>query len=210
MNEILEEAAIFKLSYGLFFLGSKYDSKENVCVVNTVSQVTESPLRVSVTVLKTNLTAEMINASKLFTVGVIGENAELADVAHFGQQSGRDCDKLSIRNYQLDSQGIPIYNKGCISQLSANVVQTIDLDTHYMFIAEIYEAKVLNDDDAPMTYAMYRAKKSGKSVSSAPKSDAWQCSICHYVYDGDTPFEELPDDYICPVCKQPKSAFKKV
>lgn len=208
MNDLIQEEALFKLSYGLFFLGSKAGEKSNVCVVNTVSQLTQTPLRISVTVLKSNFTAEIINTTKLFTVGVMGENTLLEDVANFGQQSGRDTDKLKGFNYQLDSRGIPVYTKNCIAQMSAEVIETIDLDTHYLFIADIYEAKTLSDD-MPITYADYRVKKAGGTAAKKQSDSAWQCSICHYVYDGDIPFEDLPDDYVCPVCGQPKGVFKK-
>lgn len=210
----MDETAIFKLSYGLFYLGSKADGKENVCVVNTVAQVTQEPLRVSVTVLKGGCTHDLITKSGAFSVGIMGLNVSLDDVAHFGQVCGFDTDKLAGYAYETDVLGNPLYSKGCIASLSCKVIQTVDLGTHTLFIADLIDAKNLSSDE-PLTYAGYRDLKAGKKPvvkngSSQEESSTWQCTICHYVYDGDIPFEDLPDDYVCPVCGKPKSAFVRI
>ena len=108
--------------------------------------------------------------------------------------------------------GNPVYMKNCAAVLSASVTEQIDLGTHMLFVGEVKDAAVLTDK-TPITYAEYRARKAGKAPASAKaeeKAAVYQCSVCHYVYDGDIPFEELPDDYICPICKQPKSVFVKM
>lgn len=214
----MDSSAVFKLSYGVFFLGTEFNSQQNICVVNTVAQVTQEPLRLSVTVLKTNLTAELIAKSKKFSVGVMGEDVSLDDVAHFGQLSGRDTDKISSYDCKSDMLGSPLYSKGCIASLCGKVTEVIDLDTHYLFIADLVDAEVLSDKE-PITYNEYRAMKSGSyrkkssdtdsATDEGDKKDTWQCTVCHYIYDGEIPFEDLPDDYICPVCKKPKSVFVK-
>lgn len=210
----LNENAVFKLSYGVFFLGTEYQGKKNICVVNTVAQVTQEPLRLSVTVLKANFTAELIKKAMKFSVGVMGENVSLDDVAHFGQQSGRDVDKITSYDCKVDMLDNPLFDKGCIASLCAKVTEVIDLDTHYLFIADLVDAEVLSDDK-PITYNEYRDMKAGKYKKSSPEEDkteqaTYQCTVCHYVYDGDIPFEDLPEDYICPVCKKPKSVFVKL
>lgn len=208
----MDESAIFKVSYGVFFLGTEHHGKKNICVVNTVAQVTQEPLKLSVTVLKTNLTAELINQSKKFSVGIMSEKVPLEDVEHFGQQSGRNIDKISDYDCTDDVLGNPLFTKGCNASLCGRVIDTIDLGTHYLFIADLVDAANLSEDK-PITYNEYRAMKAGtyhQSESTQEKKDVFQCTVCHYVYDGDIPFEELPDDYICPVCKKPKSVFVKL
>lgn len=208
----MQDDAVFKISYGLFFLGSEFEGNKNICVVNTVAQITQEPLKISVTVLKTNLTAELIFKSKKFSVGVMDHSANLDDIAHFGQQSGKNVDKLIDMDCSLDVLNNPVFKNGCNASLTGAVTDVVDLGTHYLFIADLKDAAILSDKPS-LTYADYRAMRSGtfnKSDADSKTNDTWQCSVCHYVYDGETPFEDLPDDYICPVCKKPKSVFKKV
>ena len=207
----MDNTAIYRIPYGLYYLGTSNGAKQNICVVNTVAQVTDTPQRISVTVLKTNLTCEMIAASGTFSAAILDIDSTLEDVAHFGQQSGRSTDKLTGMDIQNDTLGNPLYIQNCAAALSAAVVQKIDLGTHMLFIGEVKDASVLSDK-TPLTYAEYRARKSGKtsSVQAEEQKATYQCSICHYVYDGDIPFEELPDDYVCPICKKPKSVFVKM
>lgn len=209
----MDDTAIFKISYGMFYLGCEDNGKKNACVVNTVAQVTQEPLRVSVTILKTNLTNDMILNAQKFSVGIMGQNASMDTIHHYGGQSGRDVDKLANRNFKIDILGNPLVDEGCIATLCCKVCQTIDLGTHTMFIADIVDAKNISNEE-PMTYKDYRdiraGKKSPNSTQKSEEKDVWQCTVCHYIYDGDIPFEDLPDDYICPICKKPKSVFKKV
>lgn len=207
----MDSTAIFKLSYGVFFLGCEYNGKSNVCVVNTVAQVTQEPLKLSVTILKSNLTHDYIIKAQKFSVGVMGELVSLDLVNHYGAISGRDIDKLARQDYTVDALGNPLIDTGCIATYCCKVVQTIDLGTHTLFIADLVDASTLSSDE-PLTYNNYRLIRSGnkKPGENTQKKPIYQCNICHYVYDGDTPFEELPDDYICPICKRTKSAFEKV
>lgn len=209
----MDESAIFKISYGMFYLGCEDNSKKNVCVVNTVAQVTQEPLKVSVTVLKTNLTTDMILNSKKFSVSIMGMNAPMDTINHYGGQSGRDVDKLLNMDYKLDILNNPLVDEGCIATLCCKVCQVIDLGTHYMFIADIVDAKNLSNEQ-PLTYKDYREIRADikKQDSTKPvdEKEIWQCTVCHYIYDGDIPFEDLPDDYVCPICKKPKSVFKKI
>lgn len=211
----MNTTAIFKLSYGVFFLGCEDNGKKNVCVINTAAQVTQTPLRICITVLKSNLTDEMVLSAQKFSIGVMGQHTPLGTISHYGGQSGRATDKLAGQAYQIDGLGNPLVSDGCIATLSCKVCQTIDLDTHHMYIADIIEAEVLSEDN-PLTYQDYRDYKAGIRKPDQPtgeevtKKDVWQCTVCHYVYDGDIPFEELPDDYVCPICHQPKSVFEKI
>jgi len=210
----MDQTAIFKISYGVFYVGTTFGTTSNLCVVNTVVQVANEPLRISVAMLKNGYTQELIQKSGQFSVDVIGDNASLEDIAHFGQSSGRDHDKLSAMPVEWDSLGNPTFRRGCIAEYTCKVIESIDVGTHMLFIADVVDAKNLQED-APLTYANYRIYKQGggKPAADTPAekpAEIWQCSICHYIYDGDIPFEDLPDDYVCPVCGQPKSVFVRI
>lgn len=208
----MDRTAIFKLTYGLFFIGTKSEESENICVINTAAQVTQTPLRISVTMLKSGYTHDLIQKSGQFSLGIMGRSASMDAIAHFGQLTGRSTDKLSGWQIERDSLGNPQFSQGCIATLSGKVVQSLDLGTHTLFIADVVDGASLSDEQ-PLTYADYRVLKAGGSLSggAAPKPKAaYQCTICHYVYDGEIPFEELPDDWVCPVCGKPKSVFAKM
>jgi len=208
----MDKTAVFKLSYGLFFLGSEWEGKKSICVVNTVEQLTQTPLRVGVTMLKTGYTHSLVEKSGKFSAGIMSREATMEDIAHFGQSSGRDTDKLAGFDVQTDQLGSPLYQKGCNAAFCCRVVDSVDLGTHTLFIADLIDAKTLSDKPS-LTYSDYSILKSGGTLSGGEEKkpkDIWQCSICHYVYDGDIPFEELPDDWLCPVCKKPKSVFTKI
>lgn len=215
----MDESALFALSYGMFVLSTEADGIKNACIVNTVAQVTQDPIRVSLTILKKNYTTELISKSNKFSVSVLSKKASLDTVAHFGYSSGRNKDKFEGINYKIDGLSNPIVEKDCIATISCKVVQTIDLGTHLLFIADVVEANKLSKDE-PMTYSYYRDLKAGKvsnqsntQESKEPEKEEkplYECVVCHYIYDGDIPFEDLPDDYLCPICHKPKSAFKRI
>lgn len=212
----MDNTALFTIPYGVYILGTELNGQKNACVINTLSQVTQEPVRVSVTVLKTNLTHDMIQQSHKFSVSVLGKHASLDTIARFGFQSGRTVDKLDGFPYEIDSLGSPVITTDSIATMSCRVVESLDLGTHTLFIGEVLEARNLDREEV-MTYAYYRDLKTGKVVrdkvqeikeTELPK-EVYQCSVCHYVYDAETPFEELPDYYVCPLCNQPKSVFVK-
>lgn len=206
----MEMNAVFKISYGLFFISTEYKGQKAACVVNTVTQVTQTPILISVTVLKSNFTHDMIKKSNKFFLGIMGQKVDLNLIDNFGSKSGRNFDKFQNAQYEKDILENPIIEDGCIATLSCKVVQTVDLPTHTTFIAELVDAKNISKEE-PITYADYRNKKVKlKGGEKMAETATYECTICHYVYDGDIPFEELPDDYVCPVCGEPKSAFEKV
>ncbi|MEG0014633.1 MAG: flavin reductase [Cellulosilyticaceae bacterium] len=207
----MDNTALFTIPYGVYILGTELNGKKNACVINTLSQVTQEPVRVSVTVLKTNLTHDMIKQSNKFSVSVLGKHASLDTIARFGFQSGRTVDKLEGFSHEIDSLDNPVITVDSIATMSSRVIESLDLGTHTLFIGEVIEARKL-DREEPMTYAYYRDLKTGKVAGQNLEKDdesTYQCSVCHYVYDGDMPFEELSDNYVCPLCNQPKSAFTK-
>lgn len=206
-------SALFKLSYGLFILGVTSNGKKNACIVNTVQQVTAIPEKISVAVAKTNLTHDLIIESGSFAVSILGQDLNMELVQRFGMQSGRDTDKFEGQVHQVDLNNNP-YIEESSALLSGKVINTVDLGSHTLFIADLVAEKVLSDSH-PITYGEYRrlrANPSARPQVSASEQVAnvlYECSICHYEYDGDRPFEELGEDYICPICKQPKKVFIK-
>ena len=204
----MNNKAMFQLSYGLFVLTTKADGKDNGCIINTVQQVTSEPNRISITVNKANYTHDMIWESGVFTVSTISEKADFELFKHFGFQSGRTTDKFAqFTDCAVGTNGVKYITKGTNSYISAKIFHSIDLGTHTMFIADVTDMEVL-DDAASATYTFYHSNIKPKPGAVTEKKDKtiWRCTICGYEYEG----EELPADYICPLCKHPASDFEKV
>ncbi len=217
----MDPSALFTISYGLYILCAEHDGRKNGCVINTLSQVTEEPLTVSIIVMKKNLTHDFVKASGRFSISVLGKHVPMELIKRFGFQSGRDVDKFKDFECSKFDTGDVLIRCGCIAALSCKVINAVDFPTHTVFYARVEDATKL-ENDKPMTYELYRDLKTGKVKPDEEESDKvplpagepekkeyWQCSVCHYVYDGDIPFEDLPDDYICPLCGQPKAVFEK-
>ncbi len=208
----MDITALYKISYGLYIAGVESEGKINACVINTATQLTVTPLYVSVTLLKSNYTVELIEQKQSLALSIVSMDTPLSVIQHFGGKSGRDVEKFADRTYKMDENNNPYVEGTMLAYVSLKVAQTVDLDTHVMYICEVTDTDYLSHTGTPMTYADYRrlTAKTGKKGPEAPTvSDEKQyvCSVCHYIYDGETPFEELPDDYICPVCGQYKVVF---
>jgi flavin reductase (DIM6/NTAB) family NADH-FMN oxidoreductase RutF/rubredoxin len=204
----MDQTALFSLTYGLFVAGVEENGRKNACIINTAVQATSKPVCMHVTMLKTNLTTQMIRKKGSLTISVLSLGCPLPVIASFGLRSGRDYDKFDAVAHKTDSNGNPYIEDNMVAFMSLNVVSMIDLGTHILFICDVVEAEKTGKGK-PMTYADYRTLKAGGSVAAGEGSakKRWVCSVCHYVYDGEIPFEQLPDDWTCPVCKQPKSVF---
>lgn len=199
----MDNTAFFKLSYGLFVVTAHEGEKDNGCITNTVIQQTTTPNRISVTINKNNYTHDMIKRTGVFNVSVLSEKAKFETFRHWGFQSGKDVDKaVGISYYRLDN-GVIYVVDGVNAVISAKVETEIDLGTHTMFIAEVTDA-FSTDDTASATYAYYH--KNIKPAPERPKKKGWICTVCGYIFEGET----LPEDYICPICKHPASDFKPV
>ena len=200
----IEPNAMFKLSYGLFVLTAGGE-KDNGCIINTVTQITDSPKRISIAVNKANYTHDLILKSGTFNVSILDTNADLALFTRFGFQSGRDADKFSgLDSIARSENGLIYLTKMCNAFLSGKVIQTLDYGTHTVFIADVTEAKLLENTPS-MTYAYYfeHVKPQPNNLTTP---HGWVCKICGYVYEGD----ELPADYICPLCKHGAEDFERV
>ena len=205
----MNKKAMYAISYGLFVVTARVGDKHNGCVTNTVAQVTSEPNRISVAVNKSNYTCGMIQESGCFTASVIAQNATFDLFKRFGFQSGRDVDKFAGFNAAWPAEnGAMIIMEGTNAWISAKVEQAIDLGSHMLFIAEVTDMEVLSDaPSATYTYYQENIKPKPEAVAKTPDGKTvWRCRICGYEYVG----EELPEDFICPICKHPASDFEKV
>lgn len=204
----MNDKAMFKLSYGLFVITACRDGRDNGCITNTAVQVTSNPNRISVTINKANYTHDMIKDTGLFTVSVLSEEATFGIFKHFGFQSGRDVSKFAgYTECKKAPNGTMIITVGTNAYISGKVVQEVDLGTHTMFIADVTDMEILSDvPSATYTYYQENIKPKPEAVGTTPNGETiWRCRICGYEYVG----EELPEDFICPVCKHPASDFEK-
>lgn len=201
--------AMHRLSYGLFVVTAKDSVKLNGCITNTAIQVASDPDRIAVAVNKANYTHDMILKTGTFNISVISEEADFGLFKHFGFQSGRDVDKFAdFTEYSLSENGLPYITKGTNAYFSISVKQTVDLGSHTLFIGTIDTMEVLSAAPSA-TYTYYQENIKPKPEAVGKTSDGqtvWRCTICGYEYVG----EELPEDFICPICKHPASDFEKV
>ncbi len=201
-KEMFDVNAMFKLSYGLFVLTVKDEGKDNGCIINTVMQVTDTPMQICVTVNKQNYTTELLEKTGVLNVSILSEAAKFSVFESFGFQSGRDADKFAgFDTVARSENGLLYLTEMSNAYLSAKVVNKLDLGTHIQFIAEVTDGQVLSDTPS-VTYAYYFANIKPKPQPA--KKKGYVCKICGYVYEGDP----LPDDFICPWCKHGASDFE--
>ncbi len=205
----IDPASMFKFSYGLFVLTAKEGEKDNGCIINTATQLTDSPKRITIAVNKANLTHDMILRTGVFNISVLSEDAQMDTFQRFGFQSGRNADKFAgCEGLQRSANGL-YYLTGCTNAvLSGKVIASYDFGTHTLFIADVTEGKVLSAEPS-VTYAYYfdhiKPKPLPAAMTEGPKS-GWICKICGFIYEG----EELPPDYICPICKHGVADFERL
>ncbi len=192
-------------SYGLFVLTARDGDKDNGCIINTAIQAASEPLRVSVAVNKANYTHDMIVKTGAFNLSFLSEKSKFATYQNFGFRSGRDADKFESVTFRRSANGIAYLTEEVNAYLSGKVVQSIDLGSHTLFIADVTGGEVLSKDPS-VTYAYYFANIKPKPEARKEEKKGWICTICGYIYEGET----LPGDYICPICKHPASDFQKL
>ena len=204
-SEVVEPNAMFKLSYGLFVLTAKDGRKDNGSIINTAQQVTSQPNRISICVNKNNFTHDMIVKTGEFNVNILSQDATFDIFKWYGFQSGRNMEKIQGEKLPRARNGI-VYIEGATNGfISGKVVEMHDYGTHTLFVADVTEARVFNNVPS-VTYAYYFANIKPKPPVAQKKQTGWVCKICGYVYEG----EELPADFICPLCKHPASDFEKL
>ena len=199
--------ALFALSYGLFIVTARQGERDNGCITNTCMQVSGTPCRISIAVNKDNLTHDMIRDTGRFNVSVLTEETPFRVFQHFGFQSGRTVNKFeNCPEEYRSANGLLYVPKYSNAFFSGTVVQMHDCGTHTLFIADISESAVLSGAPS-VTYAYYFAHiKPKPQKAPAAQKKRWVCKICGYVYEGD----ELPVDFVCPICKHPASDFELV
>ncbi|MBO4352784.1 MAG: flavin reductase, partial [Eggerthellaceae bacterium] len=231
MGQGIDKQAFHQFSYGLFLLTSRVGDRDNGCIINTAIQAASEPRMVSICCIKGTCTQEMIDVSGLFNVSVLAESTPNGFFAHFGMQSGHDVDKFE-ESTSADVLGDTVrrsangltYVSTANAFFSCKVVSREDLGSHIMYAGEVVEAACLSDEPS-ITYDYYRTftKKGRKpepvqaaaatsaEVAAEPAADeapivAWQCTICGYVFEG----TQLPDDFICPLCKHGAEDFEPI
>jgi len=232
---------LFKLSYSMCIVSSKKNGNLNGCIVNTVAQITPEPPIIIASVNRCGLTCEYIESSKVFTVSILAEETPMSFIGHFGFCCGRDKRKFENVRYKIGQTGAPIVLDHTVAYIEAEVIQSIIIETHTLFIAKVIGCEILDNSRMPMTYSYYRDVKRGRTPKSAAtyheekkkqekqktvkerdlKMKRYRCLLCSYIYDpqeGDpengvepgTPFEDLPDGWVCPDCGAEKTEFEAI
>lgn len=200
----MSQNPLTKVGYGLYILTSKDGERDNGCIINTVMQVASSPDRIAISVNNANYTKEIIQSGKKFNVNVLTEKTPFSVFEQFGFASGRNVNKFEKSDDFFRSEnGIYVARNYVNSYLSANVTESYDLGTHTMFIGEITGGYVFSDEPS-VTYSYYHSNIKPKPQTESKKG--WVCKICGYVYEG----SELPEDFICPICKHGVSDFERL
>ena len=205
----MDRKAMYKLSYGLFILTAREGEKDNGCIINTAIQAASEPNQLSICVNKANYTHDMIKRTGKFTVSVLSQKVTFELFKYFGFQSGRKVNKFeNFSSCARGQNGIYFINEGTNAYLSVDVSKIQDLESHTMFIGEITDMEVLSDIPS-VTYTYYQDKIKPKPEAVGRSEEGkiiWRCSVCGYEYEG----EELPEDFICPLCKHPASDFERI
>ncbi|MFC2129185.1 flavin reductase [Bacteroidota bacterium] len=225
---MIDFKALFKITYGLYVVCSGDESKGNGFISNTVFQITSEPPQFAASCSKDNFTCNLIERTGSFSVSILHQDASAGLIGKFGYRSGKDHGKIDGTNVKYGETGVPIVLDDSIAYMECKVVQKIDMGSHILFIGELVDARLLIDDKEPLTYAYYRKVKKGVAPKNAPtyidkskleekvaekKWDNYKCAACGYVYEADkegVAFEDLPDDWTCPVCGSEKEDFIKV
>ena len=199
--EPMDMTALFRIGYGLYAVSSRDGEKDNMLIVNTVTQVTAVPNRIAVTINKENYSHHIIKKTGYMNVQCLTESTPMSLFERFGFVSGRNVDKLEGIKTTRSSNGLAVLTDNINSYMSLRVESYVDLDTHGMFVCAVDDAKVLNNKKT-MTYEYYHSNVKPKPTAKK----GYVCKICGYVYDG----EPLPPDFVCPLCKHGASDFEKI
>jgi rubredoxin/flavin reductase (DIM6/NTAB) family NADH-FMN oxidoreductase RutF len=221
------------ISYGMFVVSSNKGKLLNGQIANTVFQITSEPVTIAVSINKNNLTHEFIDDASRFCVSILKEDTPLVFIGKFGFKSGRETNKFKDTKFELLDSGCPAVLENTLGYLEAKVINRFDCITHTLFLAEVTDSKFLTEAK-PLTYEDYHQVKRGSTPASAPTFikdeeikkqevglEKYVCTVCGYIYDpalGDpdggiapgTPFEKIPDSWVCPVCGASKDSFEKV
>ncbi|WP_125153219.1 flavin reductase [Clostridium rectalis] len=207
----MDQKALHKFSYGVYIVSSCHEGKQSGCVVNTLSQVTSNPIKLSVTISKNNFTEEIIEKSGYFAAITLAQTAPMDLIGEFGFKSSKNIDKFAKFHTKTDINGIKYVTDFAASMYSCKVINSFDLGTHVMFIGEILDSKVLSDQEV-MTYSYYHKIKKGATPKNAPSyieeppKKGYRCTVCGYILESHT----IPNDFICPICGVDRDKFIKL
>lgn len=218
----MDENALYKLTHGLYVLGAADQGRYVGSIVDAVMQAANRPFVLTLSCTNTSYTKQCVERSGEFSLSILGKDVDPFVISNFGFQSSRDTNKWDNVDYYV-ADGLP-YLKDNLAEIRCKVVQSIIFESNTLFIAEVIDCRN-NADSIPLTYNDYRSyfkndvlmalqqrkqkgnKKMTDEVKNENEGKHWVCTVCDYVYDGDIPFEELPDDYVCPLCGVDKSYF---
>lgn len=198
-----ENAALFKIGYGLYVLTTNDGERDNGCIVNSVMQITNTPNKVAVAINKQNHSHDTVIKTNKLNINCIAESAPFSLFQNFGFRSGRDTDKFEDIAFERSNNGLAVLKDNVNAYMSLWVESTVDLDTHTLFICFVTQMDELSEERT-MTYTYYQDNV--KPKPQPQKKKGYVCKICGYVHEGD----ELPEDFICPICKHPASDFEPV
>ncbi len=225
---MIDFKALFKISYGLYIVCAGDKNKGNGFISNTVFQITSEPAQFAASCNKDNYTCELIEKSGVFSVSILHQDTQAELIGRLGYKSGKDFDKLESLNVKYGETGVPIVQDASIATMEFKVVKSIDMGSHMLFIGELVSSEVINGELEPMTYAFYREVRKGIAPKNAPtyidksklqedapkeKKSIYKCAACGFIYDSnkeEIAFEDLPDDWTCPVCGSGKEDFMEI
>lgn len=234
---MINPLAYFTLTYGLYIVTSGDRNKANGFIANSVFQVTAHPPKIAVSCNKNNYTNDLLNQSGHFAVSVLAQDASSSLISDFGYKSGRDVQKFSNKSVIYGETGVPVVTDDSLSYFECKITDKLDAGTHIIYIGEVMSSTVLNSSKPCLTYDYYRKVSKGAAPENAPTyvdpslfksaetpaahNESYKCTVCGYVYEeseGDdsqgisagTSFSQLPDDWVCPLCKTGKEDFRKL
>lgn len=213
----MDKSVLWKISYGMYALTVMDGERPTGCIINTAVQVTSDNPTIAISVNKNNYTFTALEKSGKFALTILSEATPQNVIARLGFCSGCDTDKFEACGFSWEMKnGLPVITDKTSGYITAEVLGKYEMETHFVILARVVDAEVLGDY-TPMTYKYYHDVIKGKAPKNAPTyqeetvkpaGEKWVCTICGYVYEGDLTKE--PDDFTCPICRQPKSRFKKV
>lgn len=210
----MNKKAFYHLSYGVYLCTSWDEGRPVGCVANSAMQITSSPATLAVSLNHDNYTNKCVGDTGYFSVCVLAEDCDPKLIGKFGFFTSREKDKFADFSWKVRGK-LPVPDDA-LCWFACKVIDKMETSTHTVFLGEVMDADILAEG-TPMTYAYYHKVLKGKTAANAPTYQAeeksggrYVCRICKYEYSGDVPFEQLPDDWVCPVCGAPKSRFEKL
>lgn len=213
---MIDKQVFRNISYGMYLVTTN-NKKKNGCIINTLTQITSENPIISISINKNNFTNNEIKESKKFAVSILSVDTDSEVISNFGYKTGNEVDKFESVEYE-EISNLPVITKNMVSYLICEVINVIDCETHDIFLGRVIETKNINNIE-PMTYKYYHEVRKGTSPKNAPtfieekKEDAYRCPICGYIHDNakeEIKFEDLSEDWVCPLCKAPKKVFEKI